>query len=318
MILIYSSRSHGSNWSRRDSDQGLAAFINELRPQSLKSFQTFTQHNFAPEVFQALNCHGESLIELKLNMCRSGAIPYVMLLRSCTNLVSLSLVARGLYSSRRRSRRRLKNSTDANPLEDVGTRKITSLLIQNSIRLTSLHCRGKGQWDNKEFHQALANLTSLQSLWLEGGALKHELENDVLVDSLTKLVNLTSLCLTDISESFVDRHIVQLAGSLPRLEILWTSGGILTNAIWGEVGALKLLQSLYLNALTSFTSNGILGFIEKLGPCNKGLVLSVTNVDVQNNALSCAEVELIQEMMDKKIKGRFEYELSTRTRRRSL
>lgn len=332
MILIYSSRSHSN------SDPGLAAFVNELRPQSLESFKTvtshesrpqsfaslktFTRHNvaLAPEVFQALNCHGESLIELKLNVCTSGAIPYVMLLRSCTNLVSLTLVGRELRSGRSR----LEDST--NPLETVAwlkeckklrilafsTGKINSLPFQNSIRLTSLHCGGPGLWENKEFNQALANQTSLQSLWLEGGAVKDALETDVLVDSLTKLVNLTSLRLGEMSKSFVDRHIVQLAGSLPKLKVLSTGGSILTDAIWDDVATLKSLRTLDLSALTSFTSNGILGFIEKLGPHNKGLVLSVIKVDVKRNTLSCAEKKLIQEMMDKKINGRFEYGFSTR------
>ena len=318
MILIYSYR-HRSNF-----DPGLAAFVNELRPQSLESFKTFTKHKIAtaPDVFQALNCHRESLIELKLNVCPSGAIPYVMLLRSCTNLVSLTLVGRGHYSSRSP----LEYSSDANPLETVAwleectklrtlafsTRKITSTLLQNSIRLTSLHCGVYGLRDSKEFYQALANQTSLRSLWLKGRAIKDAQETEVLVDSMTKLVTLTTLRLRAISKCFVDRHIMQLAGSLPKLEVLSTGGCILTDAIWDEVATLKSLRTLDLSALTGFTSNGILGFIEKLGPHNKGLVLSVILFDEKSHALSCTEKELIQEMMDKKIKGRFEYGLSTR------
>lgn len=73
------------------SDKGLTAFINELRPKSLESFATASYDCFSPQCFQALSCHSESLIELKLNMLQRCTIPKVSLLNRCTNLVSLSL-----------------------------------------------------------------------------------------------------------------------------------------------------------------------------------------------------------------------------------
>lgn len=80
-----------SHRKERNSGQGLAAFLNELRPQSLEWFVTVSKIEFGPQCFQALSCHGESLVELKLDMLTPDTIPKFSLLKCCTNLVSLSL-----------------------------------------------------------------------------------------------------------------------------------------------------------------------------------------------------------------------------------
>lgn len=186
---------------------------------------------------------------------------------------------------------------------------IAPILLEKSIHLTSFEYEGSGIQDTAKFYQMLANQTSLQRLSLTGNVGEHALEADVLVESLSKLINLTHLGLEEISESFVDRHIVQLAGSLPKLEVWWTNASSLTDIIWGKVATLRVLQRLHLTALMSFTTDGILDFIEKLGPGNKGLVLSVTTFDM--NCDFFVELTLIKETIAKKVEGRFEFILST-------
>lgn len=311
---------------RQDSnaDRGLATFLNELRPQSLESFETFSHPN-GPETFQSLSGHGESLIELKLNFIPQHALTKLSLLKDCTNLVSLSLVGNRLFATD------LENSYNDAFLETVAwlkeckklrtlafaeipsaTALLIPILLENSIHLTSLECECFGLPDTKKFHQALANQTSLQTLWLKGDGDVDEFtlgRPDVLVDSLSSLVNLTDLRLTEVSDAFDDQHIVQLANSLPKLEVWSTSGYRLTDAIWGAVASLKSLRRLDLNALTIFTAYGIVDFIDKLGTGNKGLVLAVMNADMDSE-LSPREQKLIETRIARKVEGRFEFGMS--------
>lgn len=149
----------------------------------------------------------------------------------------------------------------------------------------------------------------MQALWLQRVMDEYGLVTDVLVDSLSKLVNLKSLRLKEISESFTDRHIEQLTRSLPKLEILSIGGSKLTDAVWGDFATPKSLQRLDLGALTSFTATSILNFIEKLGPGNNGLL--VTYPDNRRRILQ-AERRKIQENIAYKVEGTFEFIFAAR------
>lgn len=264
--------------------------------------------------------HGESLVELKLNYLPSKAVPNISLLKGCTNLVSLSLAGNGIAIDD------IEKSHNDDFLETVAWLKrckklrvlaftkffsapslMTPILLENSIRLTSLGYEGFAVRETENFYQALANQTSLQSLYLKGHL--DAPETDVVVESMSKLVNLTDLHLREVSEYFGDRHIMQLASSLPKLEVWSTSGYQLTDAIWAQVASLRSLRRLDLNALTSFTADGILEFIEELGPGNKGLVLAVMNADTDSD-LSLEEQDLIQDTIAQNVEGRFEFTLS--------
>lgn len=161
--------------------------------------------------------------------------------------------------------------------------------------------------DTPKFHQALAKPIS-HGVWFQALVQIYALEAEVLVKSLSSLVTLTELYLRETSDSFVDWHIVQLASSLPKLEVGSTSGYGLTDFIWDKVASLRSLRRLELVALTKFTGKGILDFIERLGPGNKGLVLSVRNVDMDSN-LSWGEQDVIRERILEKVGGRFGFTL---------
>ncbi|MCJ1267194.1 hypothetical protein MMC22_007079 [Lobaria immixta] len=79
------------DWRNDGADQGLAAFLDDLRPQSLESFQSFSSSNYGPQSFRKLSSHGESLIQLKLHWLTSDMLPKLSLLKGCINLISLSL-----------------------------------------------------------------------------------------------------------------------------------------------------------------------------------------------------------------------------------
>lgn len=257
-------------------------------------------------------------------------IPNVSLLKGCTNLVSLSLAGETLLAEETLSAdleeshneafleiivwlkecKRLQNLGLTN-LRSAPSLMATILLAKtinlNSLVLTSREYGGFIMRNSDEFHQALASQTNLQSLRLKGGLdepRSYELkDSDVLVESLSKLINLMDLRVAELSNLFADRHIVQLASSLPKLEVWLTRGFGLTDAVWGQVASLRSLRRLDLGTVTRFTADGILDFINKLGPGNTGLVLSVMNL-----TMSCwVEQELIREMIAKKVEGNLEY-----------
>lgn len=62
------------------------------------------------------------------------------------------------------------------------------------------------------------------------------------------------------------------------------------------------------SGITTFTSTGIIDFIEQLGPENAGLILSVENAD-PDSAFSQDEQDLLNDMIQTKVDGRFEYQL---------
>lgn len=312
IISLISSYRNGSNCDLSDQGQDLAAFLEELRPQSIEKFTTCNSHYFGPLVFQALNCHGESLTDLRLDICDQSRlpIPNLWLLKGCTNLVTLSLIALEPHNADLQVTRKmfawLKKCTKLRILTFIGFCKpdwIAPILSEKSILLTSLEYEYSDMRHAETLFQALANQSSLQSLQLTGYTRPCPVEADVLMNSISKLVNLTHLHLERVCESMVDRHIVQLAGSLPKLEVWSGSAFGLTDAIWGGVASLKSLQGLHLFGLVRFTRDGILDFIEKLGPGNKGLILS----GMYAWDLSWDDRALIRETMVKKVQGRFEF-----------
>lgn len=296
-------------------DHGLAAFLKDLRPQSLESFKSFNCYQLEPAILQALSCHGESLTELNLTTFRVGAtFPKFSLLKGCTNLVSFSLAGDERYhrelqiSHHRGLCEMISWLKDCKKLRNLAITSfidpswISPVLSEVSIHLTSLKCQGFDMQDTGTLHRPLANQTSLRSLWLTGYMDESVVDTDALVTSLSKLNNLTDLHLEHIAEFFGDRHIVKLARSLPKLEVWSTNGYRLTDSIWSAVASLKSLRRLDSTAFSSFTTTGIIGFIEKLGPGNKGLFLSVLTADKESRF----ERELIQGKIAKKVQGRFE------------
>lgn len=306
-------------------DQALATVLNELRPQSLESFSSFNYGNFGTRSFQALGSHGETLTELQLGGLTSSNIPKLSLLRRCTNLVSVLFGHIGRYAADRNESHRealfetvawLKECKKLQVLtcsSFFSAPALTELLSsENCIHLTSLRYEGfiwqNGPEFHNRFHRVLANQTSLQSLSLKGDMVRDALGADSLVESLSKLVNLTNLRLEMICDTLVDEDILQLVSRLPKLKVCTMGGVGLTDAIWDEFASLKSLRSLTLEGATRFTADGIFDFIEKLGPGNKGLVLLILNVDQDSDILwdVWEEKKLIQDAIYKKVKGWFD------------
>ena len=318
--------------NRRDehADHQLARFFSGLRANSLESFEIISNSNIGADSFLALNCHRESLTELKLSSLTADSVVALAMLKGCTALklihmedllgttdlegthhdIFLEIVAW------------LKDCTR---LQEISLKKfmsgpatMTPLLLDNKIHLVKLILEGYTMRDSRDFHRALAHQEALESLWLGGdgeGVVRDDI--DIFVDSLSKLSHLRELSLRDVSDYFRDEHICQLARSLPELEGFWTSGFGITDAIWKDMSGLRKLKRLDFAAMTSFSAEGILQFISRLGPGNRGLVLVVMNADVDSN-ITDEEQAIIREALAKKIDGRWDFTLMRGTTRPDL
>lgn len=315
-----------------DADQGLAAFLNGLRPQSLESFQSFGGSGYGgTQSFRELSSHGESLIQLKLHNLPSEMLPKLSLLKGCTNLISLSLDGSrtDTFTEFEKSHKDVFLETavwlkECRKLRSLAFTKfsgalglMTLILLENCVHLTSLAYVGKELVHNQKFYEALAKQSSLQCLRLrqeaEEEAEVHEYYRerpeviDLLVESLSRLVNVTDLRVTGISTCFTELHIMQLARNLPKLEAWSISADGLTDKVWGAFAALRSLRRLNIGHRVDFTADGILDFIEKLGPGNKGLIVSVRPILDMGGILSGEEQKSIQDNIAKKVNGRFKF-----------
>ena len=157
------------------------------------------------------------------------------------------------------------------------TALMASAFLEKDIHITSFKFEGRVFPDSDQFHPALAHQTSLQSLCLKEEGLPGRNRNvaDILVESLSSLVNLKDLRVEKVDANFSDQHIVQLARSLPKLEVWYMDGGMLTDAIWDAVASLRLLRSVNFGYRTIFTADALLDFIEKLEARNRDIILDV-------------------------------------------
>ncbi len=287
----------------------------------MESFEIFSVSQIGAESFLALNCHRETLTELKLNGIKAESIPALSMLKGCTNLTSLLLSENGVATQDLEKRhydvflelvawlcqcKGLRTISLYNLLSAPAI--LTPLLLESSIHLTKLALEGYSMSESRDFHRALSQQTSLQDLWLKGESSENPEDVDTLVESLSKLENLTDMRLQEVSDYFLDKHFCTLAKSLQRLEVWESSGYGITDAIWSDMASMKSLRRLEFNAQTRFTSGGIICFILNLGPGNNGLLLNIAMQDVDYN-LSDKEQDMIKEMMISEVDGRFDFML---------
>lgn len=308
---------------RRDeeADPQLAQFLSGLRPNTLESFEIISFSNIGVESFLALNCHRESLAELKLSNLTADSVLALTMLKSCTSLKLLHLEDLLGATDLERTQNDVFLEVvawlrDCKNLQEISLKKfmsapaiMTPLLLENQIHLLKITVEGYIMRDSRDFHQALAHQQTLEGLWLKGDGEDVVRDDiDILVESLSKLRHLRELSLGDVSDYFRDEHICNLARNLPELEGFWTSGYGITDAVWRDMSGLRKLRRLEFAAMTSFSADGILQFISMLGHGNKGLVLAIMNADVDSN-LTDVEQALIRETLSTKVDGRWDFAL---------
>lgn len=164
----------------------------------------------------------------------------------------------------------------------------------------------------RAFHSALGSSsshnTALTSLSIKAdGEDATPTDRADLVDWLGALTSLRELELKDISDFFTDEHITSLALSLPHLEYLWVSGEGITDAVLAPLASLRNLRSLMLYALTRFTADALLDFVDALElPGNRGFQLSVVNAELESQ-VNPEEIVLIKDRIAERVEGTFDF-----------
>lgn len=305
-------------WRDTQADRLCAALLSEMRPQSLRRFKVLGMGSCGTETFLALNGHRESLAKLELSELNAEAMPNLSMLKECSNLHTLSLAEKAppIQDLEKRHNdifleviawlrecKRLKSLTIRNFLS--GPALLTPILLENDIGLIELELDNYVMSESQDLHRALAHQPSLQDLRLSGeGVDPGDPDNDILVEALSKLENLTHLHLKEVSDGFMNHHITRLARSLPKLKYFGTSGYGVDDAIWKDMASLETLQILELNALSRFTANGIMHFVLSLGQGNRGIALSI-NMQENDSEIDEAEQTMIKETLHETLGGRF-------------
>jgi len=185
---------------------------------------------------------------------------------------------------------------------------LTQVCLRDNIKLRELEIEGYTLASSRDFHGALSHQTSLQSLKLEADpedAFRDDI--DMLVSAICELKNLKYLNLLATSEYFRTPEITLLAANLRNLEELWFAG-YATDDVWKVLSPLPL-RALNIHALSSFSFDGILAFIDSLREdVNQGLLLSIMNQDA-NYGLTEQEQVIIRESIVAKVDGQFDYVL---------
>ncbi|KAK5118045.1 hypothetical protein LTR62_004091 [Meristemomyces frigidus] len=310
--------------SGEHADQYLAAFFAGMQPNTLTSFENNSSSSIGQETCLALNSHGGSLRSLKLSLEEEGMLA-LGLLSGCTRLQTLNVTAlRPSVDLKTTQNDVFLAITDwlgrCNDLAEVAFEGLVSapdlllpVLLNSNTKLYDLQINAKeGSFyqikEHHDFHRALAGQTELRSLHLRADAEAVTRDDmEILLDVLCSLHNLQHLDLMRTSEYFSDDHILLLARHMPQLEYLYVGGYGISDAVLVGVSQLSSLKQVTFTGITTFTMNGLLTYIDKLGPGNSKLVLSVDMAD-PDTMITDEDQEVLRAAMFDKVQGRFEYQ----------
>lgn len=307
-----------------DADHAIATFISGMQKNTLTYFENISSCRIGAETCLALNHHGHSLQSLKLGLAADG-LPALALLQGCTSITTLALAASTGTLDLKATQHDvylemvewLRNCTSLREVSLTNFVSAPDLLLpvlqskDTKLQKLQINANEGGMYvvkDHRDFHQALSQQPGLQQLLLRADpdpVIRDDI--DTLIDAFTSLKELRELSLFRISDYFSDSHIGMLAISLPNLEELYVGGYGISDAVFSSLAELKNLKVITFSGITTFTEAGIMSFVDKLGPGNRGLVLAVDNAD-QDTAIPQESQDVIRNALSQ-IDGRFEYQL---------
>lgn len=308
----------------QDADHSTAAFISEMPENSLTYFESVSHCRIGAETCLALNRHGKSLLSLKLGSLDDAGVQSLGLLQDCTAIETLALSS----STASPDLKSTQNDTyteivswlqNCNALQDISLSDFISApdlllpVLQNKqAKLQSLEISANnGEYiskDHHDFHRALADKPSLRSLMLKADPDPTSRDDiETLMNAFCSLKDLRQLRLYRISDYFSDEQIVMLTEHLGNLEDLDISGYGVSDKVWPSLAKLPL-KVVNFSGITTFTTGGILEFIERLGESSRGLELSIVNAD-PDAAISQSSLDLIRDVLSTKLDGRLDYVL---------
>ena len=307
------------NRNQSSADLNCAHLLEQLRPQSLRSFGVYGRADLGAQSFRALNCHCESLTKLVLHSLDANAVQHLSGFKHCTKLTYLVLAENSPSTVDLENRHKdvfvelvgwLRACKGLRQIEIhnflSATALLTPVLKEPGIELETLTLESYNSSDSGDFHRALAFQARLRSLHLKGEDSETISDNDILVESIKRLPVLADLKLAQVSANFTEYHISTLARNLTKLETLSTGGFHITDEIFPDLAKLKHLTKLEINADTRFTADGIMDFILALGSGNRGLQLSIMMQDTDCD-IPEREQNIIRETLSSHLGGKFDF-----------
>lgn len=313
-------------WMNDDTaDHCLARFLGRMRPNSLTYFENHSDCGIGKETCQALASHAKSLTTLNLALGEQG-LSGIGLLQPCNALVALKLTDLQPPHDLEHTQNDVFVEVvswlqQCTRLKDVGLINfasapalLTPVLEESGIQLDALQINATENSmyavkDHQNFHRAIGKQKSLTSLVLKADAdATFGDDVQILCSCICALTDLRELKLTRITEYFTDAHINMVAQTLLKLEDLLVDGYGVTDGCLGSLSNLGNLKSVTFSGLTSFTAVGLLDFVDRLGPGNQGLAISIDRA-VADFSITEPEQEVIRDAIAAKVQGRFEYQL---------
>lgn len=305
-------------WTEANADEHLATLLSTT--SDWQNFELYSGPDIGKLSLTAMNHHRKTLTSLKLLGLSDESVKSLGCLKECTALQKLELEA-SVPSAKLED---LENDAFVeivswlNKCHDLkeltftnfhdGPSILAQTMITHNFKLTSLTLKKYIAYGEKAaaFYASLSEQPFLQKVYLNGDGEHSTYEElQIVVDALSRLVNLEVLALNQMSDNFVDHHIISLAENLPCLETFWPSGFAITDRVFNALGRLKNLKDMQFFGLTHFTAAGIASFISSLDPeTNKGLVLSLWAVDT-DYALSDDQQAFLRELTSTTLDGRF-------------
>jgi hypothetical protein len=309
-----------------DADENLSAFLQMLRPNSLRRFEIISLNSIGELTLTALNTHSESLKILGLSSLNGEAMKSLNVLPSCTELESLTIENSDRVDLKAFSQVLLKEIT-AWIQSCKGLRELTfsqvvdALLIVKEVLNTPTTClkllalqsyESQSEEHNSATWAALGLQDSLETLTLGGqdylldGLVLHE--SAPLTASICKLQNLKSLNLNQASVRTIDLR--QIVVALPHLTELQFGGEWVDDPILETLSKLQYLKALTISAFSVFTFNALQMFASKLNSVdNNGIRVEIFN---QIGELKFSEEDQAQlaDYFANKLNGRFSIEYS--------
>jgi hypothetical protein len=292
---------------------------------TLQYFENNGECGIGVETCQALNTHGASLKVLALALPDKG-IEGLGMMQNCTVIEKLKLTeTQPSHDLKEMQKDTLEGMVEwlkqCTKLREVSFQDFVSapdilapVLSEEGIELEDLQIGAKDDCmyvlrEHQEFHAAIGLQTKLQSLHLKADPDPLEpVARNQLCEALCELQDLRYLHLIRSSDYFQDDQLQLLAENLLNLEDLLVSGWLLTDQSLNALSNLGNLKSVTFNGLSVFTADGLLDLIDKLGPGNRGLAISIDMASL-DGALSSEEQDLIRDTLATKVQGRFEYQL---------
>ncbi|KAK0630573.1 hypothetical protein B0T17DRAFT_486498 [Bombardia bombarda] len=260
-----------------DIDVTLAGFFQCLGPNTLESFTVNSMNEIGEHTFQALSGHALSLKRLGLFSLKRSAFESLNRLGDCRALESLNLEASSdalhlrwdgpLQHVFSEVVQWLGQCTRLEELEFVRVPGATTILGQvlksPDVRLTNLNL--KSDDFDEEFYRSLCHQQSLRQLMvrivdddvLEAGEVRRML----FVDALCHCRELREL---DTNEMFTLDEFDRITTAAPTLEEIVSNGELIDNSFFLPLLRLKQLKSLIVFGPSSFTVEGIHGFLKDL------------------------------------------------------